>query len=253
MKSTTSSNSKTNKITEREYSILQRAFDTFNKQLFGNELKQPLITLKNHANSKSFFVPERFSGRKSEQKTDEISLNLDSFSITTDEEILSNLVREMCSLWNHYNGTPTRPGYHTKSWAKKMVEIGLRPISYDREGSMTGYRVDHEIIDGGAFQRIAQQLLNNGIGFNWQSSTKSNLDLDDENQCTEKKRDLSKIKFTCPECGLNAWAKSTAQFQCLECGKRMVSELELETIGSVAITTELMFLENQENQENQQN
>lgn len=209
--------SQNNKITQREYSILQNAFDIFNKVLFSNELKQPLITLKNQAGSKSFFVPERFSGRKSEQKTDEISLNPDTFSNSTDEEILSNLVCEMCHIWNHYNGTPTRPGYHSKSWAKKMLEIGLKPISYDREGSMTGYRVKHEIIEGGAFQRIAQQLLSNGIGFNWQSTNKLSSDLDNENLQAEKKHDLSKTKFTCPECKLNAWAKPIANLICGDC------------------------------------
>lgn len=219
---------KNTKVTEREYQTLQKAFDTFNDNLFDGTLPQCLITLKVQANSKGFFSPDQFSGRKLDEKVHEIALNPDSFANSTDEQILSNLVHEMAHLWNHCSEIPTRPSYHSKYWARKMVEIGLQPISYDRENSTTGYHVDHEIIENGRFQKIAHQLLNKGIEFNWQSIKVSNNN--DENRktfCTKKREDTSKVGFSCPECLQKAWAKSTANLICGHCNKRMMTKTEI--------------------------
>lgn len=215
------------KITQREYTMLQRAYDLFNDQLFDGVLPDCLITLRSHPNSKGFFVADQFAGRKSDEKICEIALNPDSFGISSDEEILSNLLHEMVHVWNHYYGIPTKPGYHSRSWAKKMLELGLKPISYDHGSVNTGYRVDHEIINGGRFQKLAHQLLNKGVEFGWQSVKP--LKHNDETEpifCAEKK-ESSKTGFSCPSCSQKAWAKSAANLVCGCCNKRMLTKVEI--------------------------
>jgi predicted RNA-binding Zn-ribbon protein involved in translation (DUF1610 family) len=39
-----------------------------------------------------------------------------------------------------------------------------------------------------------------------------------------RKVDKSKIKYTCPECGLNAWAKIGANLMCGDCEEGMIHE-----------------------------
>jgi predicted SprT family Zn-dependent metalloprotease len=215
------------KITQREYTMLQRAYDMFNDQLFDGVLPDCLITLRSYPNSKGFFVADQFAGRKSDEKICEIALNPDSFGISSDEEILSNLLHEMAHAWNHYYGIPTKPGYHSKAWSKKMLEVGLNPISYDKNSKNTGYRVDHEIIDGGQFQKLAHQLLNTGVQFSWQSvKTSKKADEPEPILCAEKKEN-SKTGFSCPECLQKAWAKSSANLLCGICNKRMLTKAEL--------------------------
>jgi hypothetical protein len=46
-----------------EYSGFQRAFDFFNRELFGGSLPQLLVTLQRHALAAGYFSPERFTGR----------------------------------------------------------------------------------------------------------------------------------------------------------------------------------------------
>ena len=41
----------------------------------------------------------------------------------------------------------------------------------------------------------------------------------------EKKKDMSKVKFTCPCCNDKAWAKSTMRLVCGECNEEMQGEV----------------------------
>ena len=45
-----------------------------------------------------------------------------------------------------------------------------------------------------------------------------------ENDATRKKKAASKTKYTCPGCGLNAWAKPDAQLVCGNCQEPMQAE-----------------------------
>lgn len=115
----------------------------------------------------------------------------------------------------------------------------------------------HYIIRGGRFQKAVYDLLKNGFSISWSDgaivTSKINSDIlddwlavTDENDTdlinrlsltVSKSRpelipdddDLSvmikppikgtgtRMKFTCPECGLNAWAKPSAVLLCGEC------------------------------------
>jgi len=45
-----------------------------------------------------------------------------------------------------------------------------------------------------------------------------------ENDATRKKKTASKTKYTCPGCGLNAWAKPEAPLVCGTCQEPMQAE-----------------------------
>jgi len=196
-------------ITITEYQGFQQAYDFFNRELFEGSLPQVLVTLQRHAKTRGYFSPERFSGRIDKSAVHELALNPDSFAGRTDEMILSTLAHEMAYVWQQTHGKPPRRGYHDRQWAGKMREIGLQPSSTGEPGGKeTGQSVTHYIIPGGRYAKAYAKLAAQGFQLHWQSVPASE-------QAKAKKS--SKTKFTCPECGQNAWAKPDALLICGEC------------------------------------
>ena len=147
---------------------------------------------------------------------DEIALNPDSFD-RDDIMILSTLVHEMVHLWQSVFGDPSRAAYHNREWGDKMKELGLMPSDTGLEGGKrTGQKMSHYIIYGGQFEERAKTYLNNFLlDYRGQKTIKISL---------PKKK--SKVKYTCPECDLNAWAKPKVDLMCGECEEHMDSEDE---------------------------
>jgi SprT-like family len=200
---------KTAAITVTEYQGFQKAYDFFNRELFGGNLPQVLVTLQRHARTYGYFSPQRFNGRIDKTAVHELALNPDGFAGRTDEMILSTLVHEMCHVWQQIHGKAPRKGYHDRQWAGKMREIGLQPSSTGEEGGKeTGQSVSHYILPKGRFATAYAKLAASGFQLHWQSVPASEQG---------KAKKASKMKFTCPECGQNAWAKPDAHLLCGEC------------------------------------
>ena len=196
-------------ITKEQYDAFQKAYDFFNKELFGGSLPSVLVTLQRHAKAYGFFSPERFIGRDDKEAVHELALNPDHFG-RTDERILSTLVHEMVHAWQQTHGTPPRKSYHDRQWAAKMKEVGLYPSATGEPGGKeTGQKVTHYIIEGGAFASAVARLKAAGFALRWQSRA-----ADDQER---QKKAASKTKYTCPGCELNAWAKPGASLICGEC------------------------------------
>jgi ribosomal protein S27AE len=99
-----------------------------------------------------------------------------------------------------------------------MEEIGLIPSdSGIQDGKRTGQKMTHYVIQGGAFNQAADKLISDGFKIDWTSF--------EAPRNSDKKK--NKIKYTCPDCGLNAWAKPEAKIICGECEVA----LEVETDG----------------------
>ena len=175
----------------------------------GLSLPPVLVTLQRHAKARGYFSPERFTGRIEDEAAHELAMNPDSFTGRTDEEILSTLAHEMAHVWQQAHGTPPRRSYHDRQWAAKMKEIGLQPSDTGMVGGKeTGQSVTHYIIPAGAYAKAYAKLEAKGFQLHWQSAPQGQ-------QAKAKK--ASKTKFTCPECGQNAWAKPDALLGCGNC------------------------------------
>jgi hypothetical protein len=198
---------KTAVITLKEYQGFQRAYDFFNRELFAGSLPQILVTLQRHANTRGYFSPERFKGRIDKQSVHELALNPDNFTGRSDESILSTLVHEMAHVWQQTFGEPSRRGYHNRQWAGKMREVGLQPTSTGEPGGMeTGQSITHYILPEGRYAKADATLSDSGYQLHWQSIAS-----------VGSAKKTSKRKFTCPECGQNAWAKPGARLICGGC------------------------------------
>src|SRR6266568_6157513 len=203
--------------TEQAYSELQHAYDVFNTRLFAGQLLPCLITMQRKNRTYGYFSGERWNDRAG-AVTDEIALNPVHFATRSTEAVLSTLVHEMVHLWQHHCGKPPRKGYHDKQWAAKMHEVGLLPSATGEEGGKeTGQKMTHLIEENGRFAQAVQKLLAEHPAILY-------YDQASDTDTARKKKAASKTKYTCPDCGLNAWAKPDAPLVCGNCQKPMQPE-----------------------------
>ena len=203
-------------VTQVEYQAFQDAYDFFNAVLFEGRLPQVLITLQRRAGMRGYFHAERFDGRRATNAVHELALNPNTFVARSDIEILSVLVHEQVHVWQHTYGTPSRRNYHNREWADHMQALGLYPSSTGEPGGKeTGQRVSHWIVPEGVYARAYAQLEATGFCLHWQSKP-------DESAARGKK--ASKTKYTCPDCGLNAWAKPDVVLVCGGCDTPLAAQ-----------------------------
>ena len=201
---------------------LNNAFAYFNKTIFADKLPACVITISSTGRQYGHHTRDRFVCRKSDalgnkdQFKDEIALNPDSFD-REDIVILSTLVHEMAHLWQGVFGEASRAAYHNKEWGDRMEDLGLMPSDIGLEGGKrTGQKMSHYIMHGGQFEKCAQEYLDKFLlDYRGQKSITVS---------TPKKK--SKVKYTCPECDLNAWAKPEVDLMCGVCEEHMDSEDE---------------------------
>jgi hypothetical protein len=199
--------------TRRQYGELDAAYQHFNVELFQGQLPGALVTLQRKAKAYGYFAPERFASMDMTDVTHEIALNPDHCRDRAPISTLSTLVHEMCHLKRFLTGKPPRGGYHDHAWADMMDAVGLAPIS--DKGKRVGQNVTHQIVDGGPFQVSAQRLLEAGWVMPYLQTWT------EEGKKASAKKRASKTKFTCPDCGANAWGKPDLVIFCGPCNVRM--------------------------------
>ena len=198
---------------ESLYAALQDAFDFYNSRpvLLDDRLPKASITLRARNKSSGFYRRHSFRGKdntkiNSQVYSHEIALNLDRFAGRSDEEILADLLHQMVHCEQHVCADPpAKAGYHDSWFIGRMLELGLRPAA---KGRQTGYKVEQIIIIGGPYQKAYQQLAATGFNLQWQPGV-----------ALPKKKTSGgrRIKFSCPKCSLNAWARATAKLLCGAC------------------------------------
>lgn len=205
------------KPTDETYSFFQKAYDFYNNRLFNNELPACIITLQRKKNCAGFFHGDTWAAESTETLSDEIAINPDTFKSRSDNLVLSTLVHEMAHLRQHHFGKPSRSGYHNKEWARYMEEVGLMPSSTGEEGgNKTGQKMTHYIIEGGNFEESTKLFFKKGYRIPWKF-------IFEDTKKAKKKRE-SKTKYTCPDCGLNAWGKPDIDIICGGCEVSLIAD-----------------------------
>jgi predicted SprT family Zn-dependent metalloprotease len=177
--------------------------------------------MQRHKGAYGYFAGERFANVADPREvTDEIALNPAHFASRPAAEVLSTLVHEMCHLWQHHHGTPSRTSYHNREWAARMRAVGLIPTDTGLPGGKeTGQKMGHLIEPGGRFERACATFLATAGAVLYHDRAG-----DDEAAKVRTKKTASKTKYTCPSCGLNAWAKPEAHLLCGDCEEPMQAE-----------------------------
>jgi predicted SprT family Zn-dependent metalloprotease len=193
------------------------AFDRFNAELFSGELPPTLITMQRRRGSYGYFASKRFGTRDRSVIVGEIALNPIHFEERSDDKTLPTLTHEMCHHWQEQFGKPSRNGYHNREWAAKMKSVGLKPDNGN--GRETGQAVSHHIIPGGPFDRACAKLLEGGAKIEY-------VDIWGQRQSAKAKL---RTKYTCEECGANAWGKPDLRIDCRDCQKPMKEDAQVAT------------------------
>ncbi|EPG8943793.1 hypothetical protein L4Z64_001197 [Pseudomonas aeruginosa] len=155
--------------TSQMYTEIEQAFDFFNAELFGGELKHCILTLQRSHESFGYFSRERFvKSDGSNEMVSEIALNPSFFAIHSIEFTLSVLCREMVSLHQLQVGEPGRRRYKNKQWADMMEDIGLMPSDTGKPGGKrVGEKVNHYVISGGKFDEACKKLVVDEFRLSW--------------------------------------------------------------------------------------
>ena len=209
------------KPTHETYSALQAAYEYFNGELFGDALPECLITLARKGKRVyGYFWRQRFEEIEGGHRADEIAMNPRHFKRRSIEQVLSTLVHEMAHQWQEHYGKPSRRGYHNREWAKKMESLGLMPSDTgEPSGKKTGQRVSHYILLGGPFAVVCAVLLSDGFKLAWGEivAEVENDDMGIFKGVNAISTISTRVKFTCPRCGANAWGKSSLKLVCGDC------------------------------------
>lgn len=200
--------------TAETYLGLDRAFNHFNEALFENRLPPVVFTLTRKRSAHGYFWAEQFQHRADGDRTHEIALNPNTMSrdLVT---ILSTLVHEMTHLEQQEYGKPGKNGNHNREWVGLMERVGLTPVG--RDGKKTGRNVSHEIDPDGDFLSAANTLVDQGFDLPYFTQPRAASEA--------KKKDLSKVKHTCPHCDAKAWAKAGSNLMCGDCAEPLVGEV----------------------------
>ncbi len=221
------------KPTPETHESLQWAFDFFNWTLFDRSLPNCLITLQRRGRTFGYFHHDRFV-RDDGTACDEIALNPQHFQARGDVEVLSTLLHEMVHLWQVHHGKPGRGRYHNRQWADKMKILGLQPSDTGKPGGReTGDSMSHYVIADGLFQQTAASMMDQGFVLTWQDKAEEPETIlppggteGDGGSSPKPKPSKSgvKVKYSCPTCGLNAWARHEAHLVCGHDRTDMVAE-----------------------------
>lgn len=203
--------------TAETYKALDRAFNHFNKTLFDHRLPSVLFTLTRKRNAHGYFWAEQFKHREDGDRTHEIALNPNTMDRTL-EAVLSTLVHEMTHLeQEEYGEHKPKGGNHNKEWVGLMERVGLIPSDTGEPGGkQTGRKMTHYIDEAGPFAAAMADLVAGGYSLPYFTQPKV---------AAEKKKDLSKVKFTCQCCGSKAWAKIGTRIICGDCDEEMQGEV----------------------------
>jgi hypothetical protein len=114
-----------------------------------------------------------------------------------------------------------------------MCSIGLMPSTTGRPGgAVTGEKVAHYILVGDEFDAACHGFLEKyrlvwesavaGANGDSQDDSQGGAQDDDSGSVGDSNEDgaltrQTRTKFTCPNCGLNAWAKPDALMDCHQC------------------------------------
>lgn len=202
---------------------LQEAFDHFNITLFEGHLPKCMVAFSRNANIiAGYYSPEMWEqeGQEGPVRIAEIAINVNIMKHTDLVTFYMTLIHEMLHHWQYSFGSPGTEGYHNKEYASMAHDLGL--LLSNGEGGYTGKMITQKLIEGSLVEKAIRSLPDAAI-IPWEASE---LHLPGEggsggssagpanNEDPMPKPKGTRSKYTCPVCGLNAWAKPGALIMC---------------------------------------
>jgi len=207
------------------------AADKINAHCFKGRIPEFIVSYIQKKNVPSHFQPNRFQ-RADGDLVHGLAFNSTLQGIRNQKDSLTTIGYELTRLARYEFGPINQRGgrgsngYHDKPWAMLAESIGLQPSDTGLpNGKITGSKMSYYLIEGGPLEIAIQELLDIGFRINWHDRlTFQNIGATDnfEEEIPAPKKD--RIKFTCKNCGLNAWAKPSARLKCESCDLLMLAD-----------------------------
>ena len=226
--------------TKQQFEAFENAYIYFNVVLFKKELPPVILNLSRKSKAMGFVAPFRWraantDGSDRESRLHELSINPQILAMDL-IEVYSTLVHEQCHIWQHTHGNPSRPGYHNKEFAEKMISVGLMPSTTGKPGGKTvGQSMSDYPIEGGPFLAALHampepfkmpfisiegdkivRMMNVLQGMESVISGTPSAGVP-----TPKK---NKVKYSCETCKSNVWGKPDLKIICGECNGKYVEQ-----------------------------
>ena len=187
-----------------QFGRLQAAADLFNRELFNGSLPPVFITMTNKPGCYGFFSPNRYRSRQG-QVLDQIALDATTAIERPLPELLSTLVHEQCHQAIYEMGSrQTIPG-HNAAWRALMTNLGLPPVQVGRTWRLATHRIDPD----GRFMQVVEAHRAELQELPWQEASRA--------ATRGKGTGSDRVRFQCPSCGGNAWARPSAELLCGTC------------------------------------
>lgn len=191
------------------YRDLGDIVEFLNNELFGGVLPLPVIKLQSKPNMIGYMTGgKNWQQANTNITTYELGLNPMFFQGRPLSDIFNTIAHELAHEYcSEVYSSSTQ--YHDKKWTNEAIKIGLIPVG-------KGLKVDTKIRTGGLLDIAYKKFmrLNPGFKIDWFAINPQALGGVGANN--------SKTKYTCPNCGLNAWAKPKANLACGDCLVKMV-------------------------------
>jgi hypothetical protein len=198
------------------------AFTHLNNELYGGKLPIPMLILtRDRRITMGHFAPRRWDGRRRGESIHEIAVNVNCSANRDPVTVFGVLAHEMTHLWQQERGHPTRHGYHNKEWAREAQRIGLII-----EGG--GQKVHTEVGPGGLAEAAIASMPDQAV-FPWISAEVGVGNLP-QPKGQPQVRGGVRPRYTCPICGLHAWAKPGASLVCGIDGQVLVEQKREELL-----------------------
>lgn len=165
------------------------------------------------------------------------------------QAFIQTLVHEMCHLWQHEYGHPSRTTYHNQEWADKMESVGLIPSTTGAPGgARTGQRMHDYVQKGGKLEKaIAAMPADLWLPFDaleysafdvtaleeWLSQMEQMAPTHETTEIAairqvlegvrEQKMKKRKMKYTCVGCNINVWGKPGLRVRCEDCDMTLLA------------------------------
>lgn len=211
--------------TSRTAGYLEKIFRAVNRDWFGGELEEPIITIQSTPRAYGHVTVAKAWKRKDDWRHE---LNMGAETLNRPiEDIVATMVHEMVHLWNIAHGVQdcSRGGmYHNKKFKAEAEKRGLVIGHHDKYG-WTITSPSDALLEYILEQGWTEIAINRG-GFGWTPPPSGGSKAGDsgsaEGEEKPKPKKSSTRKLVCPKCGNSVRATKAVRIMCMDCMEQMM-------------------------------
>ncbi len=208
--------------TSRTAGYLEKMFRALNRDFFGGELEEPIITIQSTPRAYGHVTVAKTWRRKNDWRHE---LNIGAETLERPiENVAATMLHEMVHLYNLAHGVQdcSRGGvYHNKKFKAEAERRGL-VIEHDERYGWTKTSPSDELLEYILEQGWTEISMNRGLGWTPPASTGGKAGAGggtDDGQRPKAKS--STRKYICPCCGQSVRATKVVNIICGNCNEQM--------------------------------